>query len=70
MAEIGRLFLLIGAVCVAVGLVLTLAPKIPWLGRLPGDLTYESERVRIYFPLATCLLVSIALSALLFWLRR
>ena len=47
MAEIGRLFLLIGAACVAVGLVLTLAPKVPWLGRLPGDLTYESERVRI-----------------------
>ena len=60
MSEIGRLLLTIGLIIAAVGLLLLLAGRFfPWLGRLPGDLHYESEHVRIYFPLATMILISL-----------
>ena len=46
-----------------------LAPSIPWLGRLPGDIVIEHENFRFYFPLMTCVLVSLVLSGVL-WLVR
>jgi hypothetical protein len=70
MSELGKLFLVFGLVFVAVGLLLTFAGKIPWLGRLPGDLYIERDRFSFYFPLATCLLLSLVLTALLWIFRR
>jgi hypothetical protein len=58
-----------GAVIAAIGLLWLFAASIPWLGRLPGDLVIERENVRVHFPLATCILISVALSAIL-WLVR
>lgn len=58
-----------GLVLVASGLVLLLSDKIPWLGKLPGDITVKRENFTFYFPLATCLVISVILS-LLFWLFR
>jgi hypothetical protein len=52
-----------------VGLVWILAPSIPWLGRLPGDIRIERENFCFYFPLVTCLLLSLILS-LVVWLIR
>jgi hypothetical protein len=52
-----------------VGLVWLLAPPYPWLGRLPGDIHIERENFRFYFPLVTCLLLSLALS-LVVWVIR
>ena len=46
-----------------------LAPSIPWLGRLPGDIRIERENFHFYFPLVTCLLLSLVLS-LVVWLIR
>lgn len=60
----------LGVLLIAVGLLLTLAGKPPWLGRLPGDFFYKSERVTVYFPLATSLLVSLLLSLLLYLWRK
>ena len=68
-AGFGRLLVLLGLVVAAVGRVWILAPAVPWLGRLPGDLRLERENYRLYFPLATCLLLSLALS-LLVWVVR
>jgi hypothetical protein len=51
------------------GVGLLLAPKIPWLGRLPGDFTFHRGRTTIYFPLGTCILISIVLT-LIFSLWR
>jgi hypothetical protein len=60
MTELGRLLLIIGLVIAFIGLVIWLAARFfPWLGNLPGDFRYESENVKIYFPLATMILVSI-----------
>ena len=69
MGDFGRLLIIFGLVLVGVGALLTFAGKIPWLGKLPGDIYYKSDHVTFYFPLATCVLVSIALS-LLFWFFR
>ncbi len=70
MSEFGRLLILLGVVFLVLGLLLTLAGKVPWLGRLPGDLYYEGERVRIYFPLMTSLILSLLLTLLLHLFRR
>jgi hypothetical protein len=70
MSDLGRLLILFGAVLVGLGVLLTLAGKIPWLGRLPGDFFYKSDHVTFYFPLATCLLVSVILSLLFYLFRR
>jgi hypothetical protein len=51
------------------GLIWLLAPSIPWLGRLPGDIRIDGESYRFYFPLATCLLLSLLLSLVL-WIVR
>jgi hypothetical protein len=60
-AGFGRVLLALGLGIAGVGLVWILAPSIPWLGRLPGDIRIERENIRCYFPLATCLLLSLLL---------
>ncbi|MGH7790221.1 MAG: DUF2905 domain-containing protein [Candidatus Binatia bacterium] len=69
MGDLGRALMLLGVALFAVGAVLTLAGKLPWLGRLPGDVVVGRGPVTFYFPLATSLIASIVLS-LLFWLFR
>ena len=59
----------LGAVLVIIGLVWLLAPQVPWLGRLPGDIVVERKNFRFYFPIVTCLVLSIVLTAIL-WLVR
>lgn len=70
MSDIGRFLILVGLLLVAVGAVLWLSPKIPWLGRLPGDITIKREHFTFYFPLGTCILVSIILSLILYLFRK
>jgi hypothetical protein len=53
-----------------VGVVLLLAPKIPWLGRLPGDFTYRRGNFTFYFPLGTCILLSVILTLILYLFRK
>lgn len=69
MADFGKWLIVFGIVLIAVGLLFTLAGKVPWLGKLPGDIYYKGDHVTFYFPLATCVLLSVVLS-LLFWLFR
>ena len=70
MGDLGKLLIIFGALLVGVGVLLTLAGKIPWLGRLPGDIYYKSDHVTFYFPIVTCLLVSVVLSLLFYLFRR
>jgi hypothetical protein len=70
MAGLGRLLILFGVVAIAAGAVLLLLPRIPWLGRLPGDIVVERERFTLYVPIATSLIVSIVLTILLNLLFR
>jgi len=65
MNDIGRVLLIFGLILAAVGLVLLFADKIPFLGRLPGDVFIKRKNFTIYFPLATMILLSIALTVIL-----
>lgn len=66
---LGKLLTLIGLLLAVTGLFLTFSGKIPWLGRLPGDIRINRENFSFFFPLSTCILISLLLS-LLFWLFR
>jgi Protein of unknown function (DUF2905) len=68
-AGFGWMLLIFGLISAAIGLVWIMAPSIPWLGRLPGDIRIERENFRFYFPLATCLLLSALLSVGLWVIR-
>ncbi len=70
MTELGKILLLFGVVFVALGLLVLAAGKLPWLGRLPGDITIRWPGGLFYFPLATCLLLSILVSILFSIFRR
>jgi hypothetical protein len=70
MSGIGRSLIILGLVIVLVGIVVTMAGKLPWLGRLPGDIAIKRENFSFYFPLGTCLLISLLLSLVMWLLRR
>ncbi len=69
MSDLARFLIIIGVLLVVVGLALLLLPKIPGLGKLPGDIVIKRENFTFYFPLGTCILISVILS-LIFWLFR
>jgi hypothetical protein len=70
MRELGKFVVIIGVITTLVGLILWsgFAPK--WLGRLPGDIRIEREHPAFYFPVVTCIILSIVLSLLLSIFRR
>lgn len=70
MVSLGKTLIFLGLILVVIGVILSLAPKIPWLGHLPGDISVERENFSFYFPLATCILISIILSLVLYFFRR
>lgn len=70
MDQLGRMLILFGMVLAALGALLLVVGKVPWLGRLPGDITIQRGRFTFYFPLATCLLVSLVLTLLMWLLSR
>ena len=65
--ELGRALLILGAFSVVVGAVLYFGIRLPFrLGRLPGDIIHRGEHTTFYFPVVTCLVISVVLS-FLFW---
>jgi hypothetical protein len=70
MRELGKFVVVIGIITTLVGLVMWsgFAPK--WLGRLPGDIQIERGHSAVYFPIVTCIILSIVLSLLLSFFRR
>jgi hypothetical protein len=70
MGGIGRILIYLGFLLVILGVIFSLIGRIPWLGQLPGDFTIERERFTFYFPLATCLIISVILSLVLYLFRR
>ena len=64
--HMGKFLIIVGIVCILVGLLMNYAHKIPFLGKLPGDISIDKGNVKIYFPIATSILISILLSVLLF----
>lgn len=59
----------VGLLIAGIGLFWLLGPSIPWLGKLPGDINIERDNFQFYFPLTTCILLSLLLSGIV-WLIR
>ena len=69
MTGLGKSVIFVGILITLLGIIITIAGKIPWLGRLPGDIYIKRDNFTFYFPLATSILISIIIS-LFFWLFR
>jgi len=65
--ELGKLFVFLGILLVIIGCIVVLGNNIPFLGKLPGDISIEKKGFVFYFPVMTCIMVSIILS-IIFWL--
>ena len=70
MNDVGRALLVFGLLIAAAGAVLVVAGRVPWLGRLPGDIHIQRGTWTFYFPLATSLLLSVALTLILWLVGR
>lgn len=70
LTEIGRIVMIGGVLLIVIGALLMLSGKIPFIGRLPGDILIRREGFTFYFPLATSILISVILSLLLYLFRR
>ncbi len=66
----GKLLIIVGIVCILVGVFITYGPKIPFLGKLPGDISFEKGNFKFFFPLTTSIVISVILSLLLFLYQR
>jgi hypothetical protein len=62
---IGRVLIVAGLALAGIGLLIVLAPTLPFLGRLPGDIRIERENLRVFIPLGTMLLISLILTIML-----
>jgi hypothetical protein len=62
MEAIGRGLVILGVVFALVGCLLWLAPQVPFLGKLPGDIRIERPGFKLYFPITTCVLLSVVLT--------
>ena len=67
---LGKMLILLGVFIIVMGLLLLLGGKIPWVGRLPGDILIKRERFTFYFPIATSILISIILTLLFALFRK
>jgi uncharacterized protein HemY len=70
MAGFGKTLILLGVILVIVGLFFSLGGRVPWLGHLPGDIYVQRERYSFYFPVTTCIVISVIISIVLYLLRR
>lgn len=68
--NIGKILIAFGLLIVLAGVVLMLVGRVPWLGRLPGDIHFQRGNFTFYFPLATSLLLSVVLTLILYFLGR
>ncbi len=70
LSSLGKVLIIIGLIIAAVGILLVLAPKVPWLGKLPGDILIKKENFRFYFPVTTCIVISIILTLIFYLFRK
>ncbi|HET57385.1 MAG TPA: DUF2905 domain-containing protein [Deltaproteobacteria bacterium] len=70
LSPFGKTLVVIGLIVAGLGVLLMAGGKIPWLGRLPGDIFVRGKYGSLYFPLASCLIVSILVSLIIFFFRN
>jgi hypothetical protein len=69
-SELGRVLVVLGLLVVALGAVLLLVDRVPWIGRLPGDVHLQRGNWTFYFPIGTSILLSIVLTLVLWLIGR
>lgn len=74
---LGKILIVCGIALAFLGVVFTFLPKLPelggvwgWIGKLPGDVSFKKDHVSFYFPVATCLVISIILTVVFSFLKR
>jgi hypothetical protein len=70
LGSLGKILIIIGAIIAGIGLLLMLGDKIPWIGKLPGDIYIKRERFSFYFPIVTCIIISLLLTLLFSLFRK
>ena len=70
MPELGKLLIVFGVTLVVLGLALWSGFGASWLGRLPGDIRIERSNCTFYFPIVTCIIISVVLSIIFSFFRR
>ncbi len=70
MAEFGKVLIFIGLLLTIVGFVFILGNKIPFIGRLPGDIAVERKNYSFYFPVSTCIIISVVMSFVLWFFSK
>ena len=73
MKELGRLLVVAGALVAVLGALVMIAGRIPWFGKLPGDIDWSSGRARVFVPIVSMIVLSLALTVvvnLILWLFR
>lgn len=66
----GKSLIIIGALLIIVGLFISFGPKIPFIGKLPGDIYIKKDSFTFYFPLATSILISIIITLIMYMFRK
>ena len=70
MSEMAKVMILIGVLLILVGLVILVFPRLPFVGKLPGDILLKKENYTFYFPLATSIVISIIISLILYFINK
>jgi len=70
LGALGKMLILLGVLIIIIGVLLLVGEKIPWVGKLPGDIIIKKEKFTFYFPLTTSILISIILTLLFTLFRR
>jgi len=70
LGPLGKMLILLGVFIILIGLLLLVGEKIPWVGRLPGDIIIRRKNFTFYFPIVTSILISIILTLLFMLFRK
>ncbi len=66
----GKVVIIVGLIIALIGVLLVITPRVPWLGKLPGDITIKRDNFHFYFPLTTCIIISIILTLIFYLFKR
>ena len=69
-SDLGKVLIVLAAVIAGIGVLLMVGDKIPWIGKLPGDILIKKEKFTFYFPIVTCVILSLLLTIIFSLFRK
>jgi len=70
MLEMGKILIIFGGTLILLGVIFIFIPKVPYLGKLPGDIYIKKENFNFYFPLTSCLIISFIVSFIIWFFKK